>query len=108
MARFPTQTDLAFYRSKLEMPGWARALNTKPQVGQPSPIVMIDLVVNAHAGVRPTSGEIAVSNLLGILKSRRRRGENLVQGLRELSKEPGCLIHPEKRAAFARKWASRL
>lgn len=67
---------------------------------------MIEHVVNAHGGVRPTSGELAALNLLAILRIRRRLGKDF--GLRALAAHPECLIDPKKRAAFARKWADRI
>jgi len=95
---FPCSTDLAFYQAR-RLPAWARDIKgTAPGV---------DAVVNAHAGVRVTSAEGAAHNLLCLLASAIRRG-NLDATLLVLAKFPQCAISPEKRAAFARKWALRL
>jgi hypothetical protein len=100
---FPTQTDLAFYQSKTQ-PKWAQKLKRREPTWE-----TIDIVVNAHAGVRHSdAGEIAAGNLLAILRSYRRRKLNLVSELRKIAANPECLINTEKRAAFARKWLRRL
>jgi hypothetical protein len=107
---FPTETDLRFYESK-RVPQWAAPLikaRGKRLPGAETPLALIDDVVNAHAGERITSGECAAHNLLSLARSYRRRGLDLEQRLSELAREPGCLINPEKRASFARKWARRM
>jgi hypothetical protein len=106
---FPTETDLRFYEAK-HVPRWAAPL-IKARAKRPGAELLpalIDDVVNAHAGERLTSGECAVHNLLTIVRSWRRRGEDIRISLLEVSQAPGCLINPEKRAAFARKWARRM
>jgi hypothetical protein len=106
---FPTRTDLEFFQSK-HLQNWTTRIATK----SPSPLftpvqhAIIDDVVNAHAGIRPTSGECAAHNLLVLVRSHLRRRANLVEELQKLAVQPGCAINPEKRAAFARKWARRL
>lgn len=57
---FPCVTDLAFYSSKTR-PAWAQRL-------EPRENSSIDSVINAHAGQRNTSGELAAHNLLAILR----------------------------------------
>ena len=106
---FPTETDLKFYESK-RVPQWAAPLVAAraKRFGADTLPAVIDDVVNAHAGLRMTSGECAVHNLLSIVRGDRRRGRSLEQRLAQLATEPGCLINPEKRAAFARKWARRM
>lgn len=101
---FPTHADLAFYQARQELPQWAAAL-AKPAVVH---VDIIDHVVNAHASVRPTSGELAAHNLMALVRSRQRRGGNIAQALQELAQHPQCAINPEKRASFARKWAARV
>lgn len=105
-ARFPSATDLEFYRHQQPLPLWARSLG-KPVVAAIGPT--IDDVVNAHGGIRFfTNGETAALNLLSIVQSYRRRQKDLARELNRIAEEPGCLIDPKKRAAFARKWAARL
>jgi len=107
---FPTYTDLEFYRSRQPLPSWVRKLK-KPRPTSTmveTAVDMIDTVVRAHAGIQPSSGELAAHNLQAILRSYRRRGLDLRRELRKIAANPECAIHPEKRAAFARKWASRL
>lgn len=108
-ARFPTLTDVEFYRSRQEPPAWVVRLMQDPKhKWAKAEVSLIDLVVDSHAGVRSTAGEIAASNLLAILRSYRRRGVDLRKSLLKIARMPECAINPEKRAAFARKWAARL
>jgi hypothetical protein len=102
---FPTHADLRFWQARQALPDWARTLREK--VTSPSHET-IDYVVNEHAKSRPTAGECAASNLLHIVRSMRRRKLDLVQELRRMALQPACAINPEKRAAFARKWADKL
>lgn len=97
--KFPSRIDFDFYQSKLPPPGWAARLGR-------SRVVDIDVVVNAHSQTRHTDGERAAHNLLAIV--RRHRGPGLEQMLHQLARRPECMIHPEKRAAFARRWLHRL
>lgn len=105
---FPTRTDLEFYRSKQPVPAWVQKIDPQPKMPFSEPTALIDVVIAAHARIRPSSGEMAADNLLAIVRSWRRRGLNLAAKLQVISKNPECAINPEKRAAFARKWALRL
>jgi hypothetical protein len=102
---FPRAIDVQFFQSKQPLPAWARPFATR--VSRPAHAI-IDDVVNAHACLRPTAGEVAASNLLSIVRSRRNRDDDLVQWLEGIARHPECAINPEKRAAFARRWAKRL
>jgi hypothetical protein len=104
--RFPCLADLSFYRHRQPLPTWALGLEQRPTYYEPT--AEIDIVVNAHAGIRHTNGEVAVHNLLAILRSKRRRGAHVDIALARIAENPECVIHPEKRAAFARKWLQRL
>jgi hypothetical protein len=105
---FPTRTDLEFFQSKQTTPRWVARIATKSPLLNPVQHALIDDVINAHAGIRSTSGECAAHNLLVLVRSHLRRKVNLVEELQKLAVQPGCAINPEKRAAFARKWAQRL
>jgi hypothetical protein len=108
---FPTRTDLEFFQSRQRPPSWTSRIPVKTgdRAFQNDRLrTIIDDVVNAHAGVRPTSGEVAVHNLIVLVRSYQRRGVNLVEELEKLAVQPSCAINPEKRAAFARKWARRM
>ncbi len=97
---FPCATDLAFFQAR-RLPLWARDIK--------APAPQIDSVVNAHAGrLRHTSGEVAAHNLMVILAGATRRGASLDKMLTNIAEYPACAISPEKRSAFARKWALRL
>ena len=106
--RFPTRTDLEFYRSKQPVPAWAQKIEPPPKMPHVDPVAPIDTIIAAHAGIRSSSGELAAYNLLAIVRSYRRRGLNLVVKLDAIAANPECAINPEKRSAFARKWASKL
>lgn len=103
---FPCMEDLRFFNSK-RVPAWAWSL-MKVRPLSWSPVDHIHYVVNEHARLRPTSGETAAGNLLAILAGYRRRGVDLEAKLLEIARHPECAINPEKRAAFAKKWARRL
>jgi len=59
--KFPCHADLAFFNSK-RTPLWALPFVPNRNLAAPQ----IDLVINAHAGLRHTSGEIAAQNLLDL------------------------------------------
>ena len=110
---FPTRADLEFFQSRQRLPGWTSRIAVKSgdrahQATRVAQHAKIDDVVNAHAGARDTSGEVAAHNLLVIVQSYQRRKVDLAKELQKLAKDPGCAINPEKRAAFARKWSNRL
>jgi hypothetical protein len=105
---FPTRTDLAFYQSKQRLPAWTGRIAVKSPMRNPIEHALIDDVINAHAGVNGTAGEMSAANLCSLVRSFRRRGADLTEELQKLVVQPGCVIHPEKRAAFARKWTRRL
>ncbi len=105
---FPSRADLDFYKSKQPLPGWAQKLSGHKPLEHWLPRDLIESVVNAHGGIRLTPGEMATGNLLGIVGSMRNRGKDLATALYAISREPGCLIAPQKRASLARKWAMRL
>ncbi len=100
--KFPCAADLAFYESK-RTPRWALPLVKPSALGS-----SIDSCVNAHGGFRYTSGELAAHNLLAIVRGKIRRDEDIRKFLVMMSHFPECAINPQKRAAFARKWANRL
>ena len=111
---FPIQIDLEFHLSKQALPVWAQKVQAAQDAkAKRAPwsadcASTIDIIVNAHAGVRHSSGEMAAHNLLAIVRGYRRRGIDLENKLRFLAGHPECLIDPKKRAAFARKWATRI
>lgn len=84
-------------------PKWARSFD-RPH----SRPTNIDLCVNEHAGYRPTEGQVAMHNLLVLLRHVRRRNEDVRAYLHRLSVEPGTIIRPEKRAAYAKRLLKRL
>jgi len=105
--RFPTKADVAFYRAKQlhGMPAWVRKIE---EPGGPSPALLIDVAINAHAGRHPTPGELAARNLLMLVRSWNSRGLDLEQALRAIAQHPETEINPGRRAGFARKWAAKL
>ncbi|MDN3180167.1 hypothetical protein P0E80_13830, partial [Enterococcus faecalis] len=80
--------------------------------------------VNQHAEPKPrrADGVHACDNLLAIIRSHRKhiarthRGDSnaefrvsaLACYLEGIAQQPGTVCNPEKRAAFARKWAARI
>lgn len=110
MSNFPCESDLRLFEAK-RVPAWALAMRAGKKSAvtrHPDARELIDFCVNSHAGIRPAAGEMAAGNLLAIVSSWRRRGKDLAQELEVVSRHPECVQNPEKRAAFARKWAKRL
>lgn len=101
----PTLSDIAFWYEK-RAPEFAKALLARTRERQPwhRPDSLIHDVINSHAGLRPTRYEMSAGNLLSILRSRRKRNENLRMYLAQMAKEPGTVIAPERRAGYALKW----
>jgi hypothetical protein len=101
---FPTQADFHFAQAKLPMPKWMlRMVNVTPAT-----TCSIDVVVNAHAGVRSSNGEIATGNLLSIVRSWRRRGVDVTTELARIASSPQWTISSAKRVSLARKWMKKM
>lgn len=70
---------------------------------------LVNACVNANAGVRLTSGELAAHNLMALVRRVRGEGrETLMQRLLDLAHCPGTVISPKRRAGFALRWYRRL
>lgn len=96
-----TKTTLAWYRQKTK-PLWAK------EIIEHEKFISIDEVINSQTGYGKNIDKHYVShNLMSLCKSYIRRGV-LLEMLRELQHNPGTLIEPQKRAAYAKKWADRL
>ena len=102
---FPIAADVEFFQSRQRVPTWACRLQAKRE---PHYFASIDNVVNAHAEIRSTAGEMAAHNLLVLVRSFQKRKADLAQELQRVAREPGCAFNSEKRTAFARKWGRRL
>jgi hypothetical protein len=102
---FPTATDLAFYQAR-HQPKWADRIGknyTRPSLTAPN----IDHVINAHAGVR--LGDTNAHNLMVFVQGWRKRGEDTLVRLLEMAEtDHTCATPNRKRAALAKKWATRL
>lgn len=102
---------------KAPIPGWAAGFMPRARVD-------IDACVNQHSEPKPrrADGVHACDNLLAIIRSHRKhiarthRGDSnaefrvsaLACYLEGIAQQPGTVCNPEKRAAFARKWAARI
>lgn len=108
---FPTKIDLWFWQARQPKPSWV-GLIPKPKTAVPDhwkhDPYNVDAVTNAHAGVKDTEGERAAVSLLSLLKSVRRRGGDLAGYLAQIASQPGTVIGPKKRRAFAVRWSKRL
>lgn len=100
-SRFPNSADFAFYQSRQRAPQWAEQWVLRSRVE-------VDSVVNAHACIRPTSGEVAAQNLMLLIRGVERRRGNVEEFLSSVALNPMCAISPQRRAGFARKWARRI
>lgn len=118
-----TRATVDFWRQhKLPSPKWATAVEEKAHR------VSIDGVINSQAGIRPKDFELDAINLMNIIRMHMRNVERhigrapkgsesvstmhrrrmLLEYLEQLGRNPGTVIRPNKRAAYARKWAQRL
>jgi len=102
-----TKAHLEFWRERKETPSWASQIQTvafRPRQ------VTVDQVINAHAGIKTTDAENSTASLISILRRVRLRegSEGTLRWLEDIAVNPGTVIHPEKRAAFASKWAKRI
>ena len=93
-----TRVHLAYVQNR-RLPAWASRM-----VGGVPKGPSIDEVVNANAGVRPTSRELAVMNTLTLVRMRMRRGESLDLVLCTLSSCAGA----RRRKSDCARWARRI
>lgn len=97
------QVHLDFWYAVKGVPAWADRLTTQKKK---TPQELIDGCVNAHGiAIYDT---LPAQNLCVLVKWARNRGDNLLKYLRFISLNPGTVIRPERRAAYAKKWAKRL
>lgn len=98
----PTQEHWRFwYQRQIDVPKWARVL-----VGQGR--VDVDMLIPAQKSPNARDPESTVlHNTLQLLISARKRGA-LVETLKKIAVEPGTVIRPERRAAYARRWLQRI
>ena len=83
----------------------SKSLRGAPAIASPS----IHKMVNDHAGIRMTSGEMAANNLLVILRSARRRGRSeLLQVMLQMAFSPGTVMSAERRAGYCLKWYTKI
>jgi len=97
-----TKVTLDWYRQRT-CPQWAKGVIAKEHR------ISIDAVINSQAGNpdRQRDYNFSAHNLMGLCKAYIRRGE-LIEQLRIISLEPGTVIQPQRRAAFAKKWLNRI
>jgi hypothetical protein len=95
-----TKAHLDYYRQRMApIPQWAAHVAEKERQ------VSVHELIDAHLTM-PERRYDALS-LVSILVSARKRGQ-LSNVLREISEQPGCLIRPERRAGYARRWLNRI
>ena len=96
-----TQTHLTFFVRR-KHPTLAAMIRKTLQ-----PSVTIHECINAHANLR--AEYLSASNLVNLVLMARKRGESdLANYLHQLSRNPGTIINPQRRAAFAKKWSARI
>jgi len=96
-----TKTTLDWYRQKVE-PRWAKRVLAKDRK------ISIHEVINSQSKADNAKRlSLASDNLLNICRLYRKRGE-ILSHLWDIAYTPGTIIDPERRAAFARKWARRI
>ena len=97
----PTAADLMFWQSK-NLPGWVKRMKKPPAISGG-----IHACIASRSQKRRPDYESDAGTLVAILKSIRKR-EDVLPALERIAQNPGCLIRPERRAAYARKWAARI
>ena len=68
-SRFPCEADLDLYTAKT-LPRWAHSMRERTRDKQPDSwhrTDLIDIAINAHAGIRPTSGECSAHNIMAMI-----------------------------------------
>jgi|GEM_PF-3347490 len=109
MGRFPNLTDVEFYRSKQTLPSWATGILQAKAYGHKwltAEVNLIDLVVNSHAGIRLTRGELGATNGVSLIRSCRRRRGDLEGLMRDMINNEGG--NNRERAVHAARWMKRL
>jgi hypothetical protein len=109
---FPTQADYNFW-SVARAPQWARVMMAEREARQRRlswgrPDAAIHACINSHAGLRSDSWDMSAHNLCMLVRSARKRGEDIRKYLRGIATDPGTVINPQQRSRFARKWLARL
>lgn len=100
-----TKVHVDYWRFKKANPRFAKFV-CHNSVAAP---VDINDCVNSHSHfVREPDGERAASNLLNLLKMVRKRTGSLVPYLDKITKDPGTVISPQRRSAFAKKWRDKI
>jgi hypothetical protein len=99
-----SQIHLDFWESKQSKPAWAPAVKRATS----STVSLVDSCINAQANVSATESERAISNLAALCRGHIGRRGSLLNFLRRVAVEPGCVINPKKRAATAKRWAAKL
>jgi len=99
-----------FWESKQRYPEWAKQVPGRHPGNKQSKYrttrSLIDECVNWNGGDKLYTH--ATTSLILLLKSVRRRGGDLGQYLDQMVSDPGTLIEPDRRRAYARRWATRL
>jgi|688.fasta_scaffold03312_19 hypothetical protein len=97
-----TRTTLTWFRQKTE-PRWASQLVAKEIK------TSIDEVINSQSGYgKDIDRHFVAHNLMTLIRGNRKQGKDILVLLQNLENDPGTIIQPQKRSAFARKWAKRL
>ncbi len=97
-----TSTHVAFWCQRSGLPRWATTITAKTD-----PRVTVDMLINSQVDRANDSTKIHASNLLGLLRSMRKRGE-MIEGLKRMAQDPGTVINPKRRAAYCKKWLRRI
>lgn len=122
MPNFPCEADLNLYTAK-RLPGWAQSMRAEKAQKTPASwqrADLIDLAVNAHAGVRVTSGECAAQNTLALVNRHmlaKAPALAIADRFEQIARDTEALVRSNparkglgdlRRASFARKWAKKL
>lgn len=101
-----TKLHLKYWRERQPNPSWAKTIKitkwSKPHE------VSIHSLINQNTDIKNIDKNYAASNLISLIKRYTNNPKELRQRLFELHMNPGTIMSPEKRAAYAKKWLTRL
>lgn len=107
-----TRVHVEYWKTKKSTPRFAAMATGKGKLSVPrarSGVDMIDACVNQHVDKYKVPHYVLdASNLMSLCRSYIRHGDDLLASLRRLSMEPGTVINPSRRMAYAKKWAQRV
>lgn len=105
-----TRADVNFWEERQVKPRWIQGVIdeiNKDRVNIASTSVDDCINQRAQHGKRKLD-TTPVQNMCNFARSHRRRNEDFLPFLDQLTKDPGTVIRPKTRSAIAKRWARRI